>query len=66
MSKGIVEASGRLVITGVLLGGTAGVGVAWPVGAVIGGAVGAVGALGVMALLAAGVAVADVSDKLKK
>ena len=66
MSKSIVEASGRLVITGVLVGGTAGVGVAGPVGAVVGGAVGAAGALGLMAIVATTLAVGETIEKIRK
>jgi hypothetical protein len=66
MSDNAVAVVGRLIVTGSLVGGTAGFGVGGPAGAVIGGVIGATGAAGLAALLAAGVAVAEVADKLKK
>ncbi len=66
MSNGIVEASGKLIVTGALVGGAAGVGVAGPVGAVIGGAVGAAGAVGLMAVVATSLAIGEMIEKIRK
>lgn len=66
MSKGIVEASGRLVITGALVGGAAGIGVAGPVGAIVGGVVGAAGAFGIVAIIATTAVVGETIEKLRK
>lgn len=66
MSKGLIEASGRLIVTGGIVGGAAGIGVAGPVGAVVGGVVGAAGAFGIIAIVATTAVVGDTIQKLKK
>tara|TARA_R110001599_G_scaffold82293_15_gene221603 strand:+ start:2810 stop:3010 length:201 start_codon:yes stop_codon:yes gene_type:complete len=66
MSDNVVAVTGRLIVTGSLVGGAAGLGIAGPIGAVIGGVVGVAGAVGLMAILVGGVAVTEVADKLKK